>query len=123
MIIKNGYVYAGTGGASVWKRSLSEIISVNNISKNIPECYKLYQNYPNPFNPVTRIKFQIPGNAEVKIEIFDIIGRKAAVLVDDKLLPGIYETSWNAADYPSGIYICRIKAGDYTESRKMVLIK
>lgn len=119
----------GTLIGSTNKRGINGIaisplpIGVQNISSGIPEKYELYQNYPNPFNPATKIKFDIPKQSHIKIRIYDITGREAAVIVDEKLNPGSYEVFWNAVNYPSGIYFCRIETSDYTVTKKMVLIK
>ena len=103
----------------------------------IPVSFSLSQNYPNPFNPVTKIKFGIPtplnppfakgGTAKpggfVKLIIYDVLGREVATLVNEQLTPGTYEAEWDGTDYPSGVYFYKLTAGDYTESRKMILIK
>jgi len=101
-------------------------IGINNIASEIPKSFSLSQNYPNPFNPETKIKFQIPAGSSVAqtfLSVFDILGKQVAVLVNQNLQPGTYEVNWNAADFPSGIYFYTLKSGDYTETRKMVLIK
>lgn len=95
--------------------------------KVIPQRFALYNNYPNPFNPVTRIKFDIPQRTseriQVKIAVYDILGREAAVLVNSELYPGSYETEWNAQSFSSGIYFCRMQTGEFTDIKKMVLLK
>jgi len=106
----------------------SEIIGVKKISENIPEKYFLNQNYPNPFNPATKIKFEIPyrvksDNSQVKIAIFDVPGRKVEVLLNEKLSPGIYEVSWDAHNYPSGVYFYRLVTDEVSITKKMVLLK
>jgi len=101
-------------------------IGIQIISTEVPGQFALYNNYPNPFNPVTKIKFDIPGNINnesVKLVVYDILGREAAILVNQNLKAGRYETDWDAADYPSGIYFYSISAGDFKQTRKMVLIK
>jgi hypothetical protein len=97
-------------------------IDLHQISK-VPMNFKLYQNYPNPFNPVTKIKFEIPKTSNVKIEIFDELGRLVETLVDHNIMPGTYETSWNAGGYSSGLYFFRLTAGDFSQTNKMLLIK
>jgi hypothetical protein len=84
---------------------------------------ELIQNYPNPFNPVTNIKYQIGENSFVTLKIFDVLGREVAVLVNENLKAGQYQVDWNAGDYPSGVYFYRLSAGNYTEMRRMILIK
>ena len=94
----------------------------------IPERYALYQNYPNPFNPVCRIRFDLPqfgnsGTENVKLAVFDLLGREIEVLVNDNMKPGSYEVSWDAGDLPSGIYICHLRTTMFSDTKKMVLIK
>lgn len=97
--------------------------SVNNISENVPEQFSLLQNYPNPFNPITSIKFEIPRSQFVTITISDALGREVETIVNIQLNPGTYQVDWDAADYPSGVYYYKITADEYTETKKMVLIK
>ncbi len=112
-------------------------IGVKTICDEIPQHFVLYQNYPNPFNPITKIKFSIPtplsppfakgGRTQsggfVTLKIYDILGREIVVLVNEKKQAGTYEVEWDASNYPSGIYFYRLTAGEYTECKKMVLIK
>lgn len=96
---------------------------VRAIENSIPDKYELYSNYPNPFNPTTNIKFAIPKSSEVKITVYDILGNEAAVLVNEQLQAGTYQTDWDASRYSSGVYFYRIQAGDFTETKRMTLIK
>ncbi|HJY63221.1 MAG TPA: T9SS type A sorting domain-containing protein, partial [Ignavibacteria bacterium] len=98
-------------------------IGIKQISSEIPDGFALLQNYPNPFNPVTKIKFNIPLTSNVSIRIFDIQGRVITTLVNDKLNGGTYETEWNAINTSSGVYFYRIESGNYTETKKMILVK
>jgi len=106
--------------------------SVHNIGNNVPDKFKLEQNYPNPFNPVTKIKFDIPksavsnssaGNTTVVLKIFDILGKEIATIVNEKLQPGQYETEWNASNFSSGIYFYSLSAGNYRETKKLMVVK
>ena len=99
------------------------LTSVVGNSSVIPETYSLYQNYPNPFNPSTTIKFDIPKQSFVKLVIYDVLGRAVETLVNDEFSPGRYEFNWNASAYPSGIYFYRIDAGQFSEVRKLTLVK
>jgi hypothetical protein len=92
----------------------------------------LYQNYPNPFNPATKIKFEIPSsengkwkmkNGLVTLVVYDALGKEVATLVNEKLQPGEYETSFDGSKLSSGIYFYKLSAGDYQETKRMVLIK
>jgi len=110
---------------------------INNESIQLND-YKLYQNYPNPFNPVTKIKFTIPQDArgeskDVTLKVYDILGDEIAVLVDEEKSAGIYEVEFDATGltggisakggYASCVYFYQLKAGDFIETKKMMLIK
>lgn len=95
----------------------------NKISKILPSEYKLYQNYPNPFNPVTTISFDLNENSHVTLTIYNSLGQEVATLVDKKMTVGYKGIVWDASNMPSGTYFYTIKAGEYTETRKMVLLK
>lgn len=89
----------------------------------IASGYMLEQNYPNPFNPVTNIKFTLPQSSFVKLIIYDITGKIIAEPVNNTLNKGAYSVNWNASNYPSGVFICKISTPDFTKYIKMVLIK
>ncbi len=90
---------------------------------NIPTEYSLNQNYPNPFNPSTTIRFGLPENADVQVIIYDMVGNKVDVLVNDNLSAGYHTYSWNATNRASGIYFCQMTTGKFTSVNKMLLIK
>ena len=105
---------------------------INKISDNIPNGFVLSQNYPNPFNPSTSIKFSVPQKSIVIITIYNVLGEEISKLVNEEFSPGTYETNWNAANYPSGVYYYQLiakpsdrleRSDGYTETKKMVLIK
>jgi glucose/arabinose dehydrogenase len=119
----DGYIYAlkyRTSDGSVM-RLLYSTLGIN--EPGIPAYYSLHQNFPNPFNPVTTIKYSVPKQDFVTIQIFDMLGREISTLVNESKQAGNYEVIWNADSYPSGVYFYRLTAGDYTEEKKMVLIK
>ena len=96
--------------------------------EGIPNKYRLSQNYPNPFNPTTTIKYQLPTKvksetANVKLIIYDILGREIATLVNQKQNPGNYEITWDAGNLTSGVYFCRLQVGTFVETQKMLMIK
>lgn len=93
------------------------------ISSEIPSAYSLSQNYPNPFNPTTNIKFQVKSSGLVKLVVLDILGKEVATLVNEKLQPGTYETTFDASAYPSGAYFYKIETGKFTDVKRMVLVK
>lgn len=88
-----------------------------------PDKFSLSQNYPNPFNPSTNIEFRIASSGLVQIKIFDILGKEIAVVVNENMKPGTYNVSFDAASLPSETYFYRITAGNYSETKKMILIK
>jgi hypothetical protein len=99
------------------------ITGVNNHQQGIPTEFSLSQNYPNPFNPITDIKYSIPKETNVKITIYDELGREVAVLVIEKQNAGNYNVEWDGTNYSSGLYFYKLEAGDFTDVKKMVLIK
>ena len=118
----------GTGNTGTLLNWSLEIISVpsvavNRISSIIPEKYILHQNYPNPFNPTTKIKFELPKSSYIKLIVYDLLGREVAKLVNEKLTTGSYETEWDALRFASGIYFYKLVANDFSETKKMLLIK
>lgn len=118
----NNYIVTGLSSKSTWRRPKSEI-GINQISTKIPTQFSLKQNFPNPFNPVTTIKFDIIKSENIKIVVLDALGREIETLVNEQLSPGSYQTTWDASKYSSGIYFYRLHAGDFIETKKMILIK
>lgn len=90
---------------------------------NIPEGYALDQNYPNPFNPTTKIGYMIPKEAKVTLKVYDILGREVFTLVNAYQAAGFYEVKFNASRLATGVYIYRIQAGDFVQTKKMMLLK
>jgi hypothetical protein len=104
---------------------LTSIIAEPNMT---PESYTLSQNYPNPFNPTTQIKFTLPVDSRVDLKVYDILGREVATLMSDELKAGYYTTEWNGRNnsgvmVSSGIYIYRIVAGKFVQTKKMMMLK
>jgi hypothetical protein len=85
--------------------------------------YKLYDNYPNPFNPDTIIEYSIPTATYAKLIIYDVLGQKVDVLVNEYVSAGFHKTSWNAGDVPSGVYFYELRTDKFRESKKMMLIR
>jgi photosystem II stability/assembly factor-like uncharacterized protein len=113
----------GQNGTILKRQVLTGGINSNN---KIPDKYSLEQNYPNPFNPVTEIKFSIPTGSNVKISVYDILGREVAVLQEGNLKAGSYTINWNGSNYSSGVYFCKMEASGvnvYIAVKKMVLMK
>jgi hypothetical protein len=85
--------------------------------------YKIYQNYPNPFNPTTIIKYELPKTSHVVIKIYNSIGEEITTLINKTQPVGSYSVNFNAKSLSSGVYFCRIVAGDWVSTNKMLLIK
>ena len=106
--------------------SLFEIkqnVSVKQIGNIVPEEFFLFQNYPNPFNPSTKIRFALKNTSLVKLVVFDAIGRQVEILINEKLLAGIYEHTFDALNLSSGIYFYKLSADTFYETKKMLIIK
>jgi photosystem II stability/assembly factor-like uncharacterized protein len=111
---ESGIILTTTDGGSVF---------VSNISNNVPDKYYLYQNFPNPFNPNTKIRFQIQKSGWVTLKVYDLLGKEVVTMVDGKMEPGLYETPFSGTLLTSGIYIYKLRTGEYSETKKMCLIK
>ena len=117
-------------------------VSVFNISNEVPATFALMQNYPNPFNPVTRIRFGVAQPSPrlkpfsspqrltdlqrgtlVVLKVYDMLGREVRTLVNEMLEPGTYEVRFDGSGLNSSVYFYRLTAGDFTETRKMVMLK
>lgn len=107
-------IYTTNGGGPV---------GIQPISNEVPTGFSLAQNYPNPFNPNTKIQFSISKSVFTKLTIYDITGRVMAILVNEDLKPGIYETDWDAFHRASGVYYYKLESDSYSETRRMVLLK
>ena len=111
----------------------SQPIGIQPISSETPNQFSLSQNYPNPFNPTTKIKFSIPTllnppergkfGREVSLIVYDMLGKEVATLVNEQLKPGTYEVDFDGSNYASGIYFYKLVAGEFAETKRMVLIK
>ncbi len=108
------------GPAGIWWQ---HTVSVDLDDLEIPIDYVLSQNYPNPFNPATFIKFSIPKASNVRMVVYDALGREVAELINSQMNAGNYNLMWNAATKASGIYFYRLEAGNYVETKKMLLVK
>jgi hypothetical protein len=106
----------------------SSIVGVDDEHYYLPVKYMLFQSYPNPFNPVTTIRYAIPQDVRrdrqaVTLIVYDILGRKVETLVDEEKPAGAYEVKWNAEGLSSGVYLYQLKAGGFSQTKKMILIK
>ncbi len=89
----------------------------------LPDQYQLDQNYPNPFNPNTTLQFSLPKSGFVNLSIFNSLGQRVAILVKEELAAGKYQYQWNAAELASGTYYYQLTSGEYSQVKKMLLIK
>lgn len=83
----------------------------------------LANNYPNPFNPSTKIQFSLPKAAYVTLKIYNSLGQEVTKLVSENMNAGTYTTEWNASGFASGVYFCRLDAGSFVETKKLVLLR
>lgn len=123
-----GYVSGDVG--KIFK-TLTGGVGVNQFGTNIPSKYSLIQNYPNPFNPTTKIRFDVAngfpigtfGNDKVVLKVYDVMGREVQTLLNESLKPGTYEVSFDGSTLTSGVYFYKLITGDFTETKKMLLLK
>jgi hypothetical protein len=89
----------------------------------LPTSFALHQNYPNPFNPSTTMRFEIPVPGIVSLKVYNVLGQEVATLVNEMKQPGAYEVTWNADNYPSGVYFYRLSGESFTETRKLIFMR
>ncbi|NOS84407.1 MAG: T9SS type A sorting domain-containing protein [Ignavibacteria bacterium] len=100
------------------------VIGIQNVSSEVPAGFSLQQNYPNPFNPNTKIRFSVPKSASVTVAVYDVTGKLVATLANNEFVTaGVKEINFNAANLASGIYFYTLKAGDFSQTKKMILVK
>jgi len=121
--------YVGAFGATNWASGwaqfnpLNYVIGIKQISSEVPVAFDLSQNYPNPFNPSTKINFTVPQAGFVSLKVFDLSGKEISELVNTKLTPGTYQYDFRAENLSSGVYFYTLKANNYSETKKMLLVK
>jgi hypothetical protein len=114
------------GGTSPWSDVWSVSIVVTGVEEEgelIPADFVLYQNYPNPFNPSTNIRFGLPEKSHVLVEVFDIVGRRVAILADREYSAGYHGVRLDARNFGGGVYFFRLTASGFVETRKLILVK
>ena len=120
----DNYLYANTING-IWKRPLSEITAIDD-EKNggkIPNKFSLSQNYPNPFNPVTYINYSIPYSSDVSLKVYNLLGEEVATLFEGYRQAGNYEVVFDGSGFPSGVYFYRMKANNFGQFKKLILLK
>jgi photosystem II stability/assembly factor-like uncharacterized protein len=116
-----------TGGtsafSSIWKFMTGLPVSVEKVGDMLPKYYSLLQNYPNPFNPSTTIEFSLPRSSYVTLKVFNLLGEEVATLAGQDFKAGSYRVDWNAKGVASGVYLYRLVAGSFVETKKMLLLR
>ncbi len=109
-----------------WRINVSDIDTVTSVSEvnpNEPNKYSLSLAYPNPFNPTTTIRYQIPVNSHVLLKVYDVLGNEVATLVNEYKPAGSYEVEFSASQLSSGVYLYALQAGEYVDTKKLILLK
>jgi hypothetical protein len=97
-------------------------VAVKNVNA-LPAEFTLHRNYPNPFNPTTRIEYELPASSHVSLTVYDVLGREIQTLVDERQSAGNHSVTFNAGNLPSGVYFDRLQAGNYSATKKLLLLK
>lgn len=106
-----------------WENPLGTPTSVGDERVVLPAVFELTQNYPNPFNPVTNFQFSIANSQLTILQVYDVLGREVATLVNELKQPGVYTMQWDASGVASGVYFYRLNAGPFVQTKKMILMK
>jgi hypothetical protein len=122
LVVQGTYIIMGTNNG-VFRRPYSDITSAGRAAAGLPGKPVLEQNYPNPFNPTTKIRFTIVNRQLTSVFVFDLLGRKVATLVHEVKAPGTYTVGFGGSNLASGVYIYRLQAGDFVQTRRLVLLK
>lgn len=108
------------GGAVL---TYDESLVTGSLAEDLPSDLKLHQNYPNPFNPATVLRFEVPGDLEVQLAVYDVLGRRVTTLVNERMEAGYHEAVFDASGLASGVYLYRLRAGEMMLTRKMMLVR
>jgi hypothetical protein len=103
--------------------TVDTLVGIGNNNNQIPNTYRLEQNFPNPFNPVTVIGYQIPVSGYVSLKVYDMLGREVTTLVSKYVQAGIYEVGFDGSDFAGGLYFYTLNAGEFADTKKMLLVK
>ncbi|MBK6536253.1 MAG: SBBP repeat-containing protein [Ignavibacteria bacterium] len=122
-IYTSGYSYVTSSGFDFITIKYSQTVGVNQISGNLPEKFLLEQNYPNPFNPNTNIRYTIEEAGYTSLTVYNSVGIELSTLISENLQAGSYSAEFNAENYPSGVYYYKLTSGDFTQVKKMILLK
>ena len=97
--------------------------STQSSMNQLPVAFKLHQNYPNPFNPSTTITYELPKASQVSLTVYDVLGREVSVLVNERRKAGVYEVKFDGSNLASGVYFYRMQAGDFVQSKRLLLLR
>ena len=128
-VVGQGFVGTMAGTSSIIESgfladtSLRPVITSVADRTEIPKEYALQQNYPNPFNPSTTIRMELPHSSQVSLKVYNTLGQEVATLVDEEKAAGVYDVRFEAGHLASGTYVCRLKAGDFVQARRLLLLK
>jgi hypothetical protein len=122
-VSRGGILTLGTFAVGKFKDVPDIIVGVERNEYGAPAQFSLSQNYPNPFNPTTAIQYSVSSTQYVSLKVYDVIGRELSTLVSEVKPPGTYTVKWDAQGLASGIYFYRLEAGQFTETRKLVLLR
>ena len=122
IVTSSNYIFIGTSSGKIYRRNIADIVSVPQIDK-LPNTFLLSQNYPNPFNPSTTINFSIPNLLFITLKVYDMLGREVVILVNGEKPTGNYEVKFDGSNLPSGVYFYRLSAGEFSETKKLMLLK
>jgi hypothetical protein len=117
------FSYAGFGPTNIYANQENLVTGIKQTGNGVPELYTLSQNYPNPFNPKTSINFSIPKTGNVQLVVYDVMGREVAVLINNVMNSGTYNLEFDASGLASGVYMYKLASGDFTDIKKMILVK
>jgi len=130
LVVSNGKVYVAGGPTGLYTLSIDSTLVSSRDPQELVSILSLSQNYPNPFNPTTRIKFSLPfidighGTSQhTKLVVYDILGREIQTLINKQMHPGDHEVTFDASNFPSGVYLYRLINGNYSATKKMLLMK
>jgi photosystem II stability/assembly factor-like uncharacterized protein len=115
--------WVGTAAGHIYKYTSSDPVGIQNTNNQVPNNYSLSQNYPNPFNPTTTINFSIPNSSNVSLKIYDILGNEVMTVVNEFKHAGNYSVNFDASRLSSGVYFYTITAGNFKDTKKMMLTK
>jgi hypothetical protein len=120
--VEGSYLFALTS-SGVWKRPLTEIVSITSGQGDLPQRFVLEQNYPNPFNPSTTIQYAFPRRSHVMLSVYNTLGQLVTTLVNSEEQSGYHEVKFDASNLASGVYFYRLQAGSFVKTMKCLLIR